>query len=432
MAYLASDLVTASWYLSGIVARNLQVPTGDQLNDGLNMLNDLLNFKQIETELLPYYQYITFNAVPGQEYYFLPNIAIIEEMTFNLGVVRYPMMSQPRTNYFGSARVDNIQTLPFSYNYDRSLGGGNLAMYFIPDQNYPIKMKVKIFFTDVSLTTDLTDVLSLPGVSTAYTANQLTTTFTANSSLTGDLVINTQQPMSFGEQVQFIGGSIPSTLSLATTYYAVPVDEGSFVVATSLTNAQQSVYVPYASGTGSVTSYALVITLPNAMNNLFVGDEIVFTQGPGMSMLPPGISAGVIYYANPSSPYTFTLATSLANAQQGANILYSGEGTTGNTLTFINPNDTPYFTLYSFINSANQGYDTSYIEFLRYALARYFCSEYGVGFNPQSEAIYQSYYRKLLYVSPPDLSMKKLSILNSNDQLGYNWGDCNIGMGWRP
>ena len=35
MAYTAQQLITRSWFLSGIIARNLQVPTGDQIYDGL-------------------------------------------------------------------------------------------------------------------------------------------------------------------------------------------------------------------------------------------------------------------------------------------------------------------------------------------------------------------------------------------------------------
>jgi hypothetical protein len=250
MPYTAKQLITRSWYLSGIVGRSFQIPTGDQTTDGLYLLNALLDFKQIETDLIPYWQYITFNAVPGQEFYFLPNVAAIEEMTFNLGVVRYPMVQTSRTNYFGSARVDNIETLPFSWNFDRALGGGNLALYFVPDTTYPLKMKAKIFLADVSLTTDLTN----------------------------------------------ISESLP----------------------------------------------------------------------------------------------------------------------------------------YSFINNSNQGYDTAYIEYLRYALAELMCSEFGVEFNPQSRRILESYRRTLMYVSAPDLTMKKLSILYSDSNPGFNWGDCNIGRGWRP
>lgn len=251
MAYTAQTLITRSWYLSGIVARNLQTITGDQLTDGLMLLNSLLDFKQIETDLVPYWAYIKLNLIANQEFYFLPYVSAIESATFNIDVVRYPMDSVTRRNYYGSARVDNIASLPFSYNYNRALGGGNLAMYFLPESNYELKLMVKLFLTDVTLATDLTNI----------------------------------------------------------------------------------------------------------------------------------VQAGL--------PYTF-------------------------------------------INSSNQGYDTSYIEYLRYALAEMMCSEYGIIFNPESKSILQKYERKLMYISPPDLSMIKSTVLSADSQSGFNYGDVNIGKGWRP
>ena len=250
MPYTAQELITRSWYLSGIVARNLQIDTGDQINDGLQMLNDLLNFKQIEIDLIPYYTYIQMDMVAGQEYYFLPYVAAVESATFNIGVVRYPTEYSSRSKYYGSARIDNIASLPFSWNFNRGEGGGTIGFYFLPESGYTLKMMVKLFLVDVTLQTDLTNV-----------------------------------------------------------------------------------------------------------------SETV--------------------------PYTFP-------------------------------------------TTANQGYDTSYIEYLRYALARYMCSEYGVEFNPQSERIYQSYARKLMYMDPPDLSLKKYTILTANGLSGFNYGDANIGHGWRP
>jgi hypothetical protein len=254
-SYTAETLITRAWYLSGIVARNLQGVNGDQIQDGLMLLNALLDFKQIEVDLIPYYTYIEFPAVPDQEFYFLPYVSEVESLTFNIGVVRYPMVSNTRRNYYGSSRVDNIHTLPFSYNYNRAMGGGNLALYFLPDQNYPLKAMVKIFLVDVNLGTNLTNI--------------------------------------------FQGCTFP---------------------------------VPY-----------------------------------------------------------------------------------------------------KFINFGVQGYDTSYIEYLRYALARYLCSEYGILFNPESAKILQSMERKLMYIGAPDLSMIKTSILHSNDGAnGYTWADVSLGLGWRP
>lgn len=249
MAYTAQTLITRSWYLSGIVARNLQTPTGDQITDGLMLLNALLDYKQIETDLIPYWTYIEMPLVAGQESYFLPNIAQVELATFNIDVVRYPMVNTGRRGYFGSSRVDNISTLPFNWNFNRGQNGGTISFYFLPQSNYPLKMMVKLFLTDVTLSTDLTNI---------------------------------------------------------------------------------STTVPY-----------------------------------------------------------------------------------------------------TFLQTNNAGYDTSYIEYLRYALAEYMCSEYGIQFNPQSKAILDKMQRELMYESPDDLSRNGVTILGSGAS-GYNWGDINIGKGWRP
>lgn len=250
MAYTAQTLVTRSWYLSGIVARNFQVPTGDQITDGLMLLNAMLDFKSIETDLIPYWTYISLPLIPATEYYFLPNVAAVESITFNIDTVRYSMDSVTRRNYYGSGRVDNISTLPFNWNFNRGEGGGTLAIYFLPEAAYPLKLMVKIFLNEVLLTTDLLNISSI-------------------------------------------------------------------------------------------------------------------------------------------LPYTF-------------------------------------------LQTANAGYDPAYIEYLRYALAQYMCSEYGILFNPESAAILKKYERKLMYESPPDLSMIKSTILNAPQYTGLNFGDVNLGKGWRP
>ena len=73
-------------------------------------------------------------------------------------------------------------------------------------------------------------------------------------------------------------------------------------------------------------------------------------------------------------------------------------------------------------------YDRSYIEYLRYLLAQYMCSEYGVLFNPESKQILKSLERELMYVSPPDLHLQKASILNRGG--GLTWAQINLGRGW--
>lgn len=250
MAYTAQQLITRALYLSGICSRGLQTPTGEQIQDGLELLNGLLDFKQIETDLVPYYTYIELDCTPDEEFYYLPYVSGIESCTFNLGTVRFAMQGTTRRQYYGSPRVDDVSSLPFNWNFERALGGGNLALYFKPQSDYALKMMVQLFLANVELDTDLTDI---------------------------------------------------------------------------------SVSVPY-----------------------------------------------------------------------------------------------------TFINGANQGYDTSYIEYLRFALARYICSEYGIIFNPESEKILRKMERSLMYVSPPDLTMTKASVLNSSRLGGMTWAAVNLGKGWAP
>lgn len=234
MAYTAQTLITRSWYLSGIVARNLQTPTGDQITEGLMLLNALLAWKGIQIKLIPYWTYNTsYTAVAGQEAYFIENCVAIESVTFNIDVVRYAMDSTSRQQYFASTRVDNISSLPFNWNFNRSKGGGTLYMYFLPAGSYPLKIMGKFGFDEVTLQTDMSLV-----------------------------------------------------------------------------------------------------------------------------------------------------------------------------------------------------YDNSYIEYLRYALADYMCSEYGVEMAPRSLELYKRIEHMLMNVEPPDLTTKKSTILA--DAAGLNYGDVNIGHGWRP
>lgn len=327
MTYLARELITRSWYLSGIVARNLQTPTGDQITDGLFLLNALLDFKQIETDLIPYWTYIEIELVPNQEYYFLPNIVAVESATFNLDVVRYPMQNVTRTNYFGSPRVDNISTLPFSYNYNRGHNGGTMSLYFKPDSNYKLKMMVKIAFTDVTLGTDLNNAFS------DLTTGQVTTITIINP---------------------------------GTGYTETP-----------------TVTITGGNGSGAIAS--------GQISDGQVTNIDVINTGTGYTQTP-----------------TVTI---------------TGNGTGATAEASV--------STYNFLQTQNAGYDNSYLEYMRYALAQYMCSEMGILFNPESEKILMKMARKLMYMSPPDLSRIVTTVL-SDYPGALNWGTVNIGKGWVP
>ncbi len=162
MAYTALELITKSYYLSGVVSQDLQTVTGVQASNGLDLLNEVLAIKTANEKLIPYYKNYDLTLVTGQEKYFIPNLLAVETFTFNIGPVRYAMQYQDRRNYFGSGRVDNINSLPFNWHTERVLGGTNLYMYFSPEANYPSKIfgkfgldQVPNLSFDLSTTDDL-------------------------------------------------------------------------------------------------------------------------------------------------------------------------------------------------------------------------------------------------------------------------------------
>lgn len=155
MPYLARELINRAFYLSQVVSRELETVSGQQVSDGLVWLNALLSLKSAYSRLIPYYQQYEFNATPTVEEYFVPNLVQPETLTFNIGPVRYSTMPAGRKAYFGAGRVDNINSLPFNWHFERVLGGSNIFLYFVPDSAYPIKIWGKFGFDNVTLDQDL-------------------------------------------------------------------------------------------------------------------------------------------------------------------------------------------------------------------------------------------------------------------------------------
>jgi hypothetical protein len=161
MAYLAGQLITRAYFLSQVLARDLQTISGSEMDDGLYMLNALLDVKFSDLQLIPYYTNYQLTTVQGTEMYFIPNLAEADTTTFNIGTVRFSMNELTRKEYFSTPRVDQLQALPFSYRYERCLGGANLFLYFVPNQAYLVNIWGKFAlsdvtqFQDISLTYDL-------------------------------------------------------------------------------------------------------------------------------------------------------------------------------------------------------------------------------------------------------------------------------------
>jgi hypothetical protein len=140
MAFLAREVISEGYYVSGIVARSLETVDGQQASDGLSLLNRVLSQQAVTARFIPYYQTYEFNGVIGQELYFIENLLEADVITFNIGSTRFPTREITRKKYFGSARADNVNSLPLSWEQERTKGGTNLRFYFKPNTTYPFKL----------------------------------------------------------------------------------------------------------------------------------------------------------------------------------------------------------------------------------------------------------------------------------------------------
>lgn len=155
MAETTRELIIESWYLSGIVSREFQTVTGEQISDGLRLLNKAISFMTADNRKISYFTKYDFVAVTGQEEYFIPGLIEIQTLTFQLNNVRYSMKEESRTTYFGTPRANDIQSLPYMFHVERTLDGSNLFMYYLPNTTYAFKMYGKFSLANVTLNEDM-------------------------------------------------------------------------------------------------------------------------------------------------------------------------------------------------------------------------------------------------------------------------------------
>lgn len=150
MAYTVTKLITNAYNMSGIVSRGFETAEGEQIDDGLDSLNDILGDKSVDTGLVPYFKKFEFPGVVGQEQYVINNLSEVSTLVFFLSNVRYQMFDIGRDNYFGSPRAENIQSLPYTYHVERQLNASSIYMYFKPNENYLFQLWGKFALDQVT------------------------------------------------------------------------------------------------------------------------------------------------------------------------------------------------------------------------------------------------------------------------------------------
>ena len=129
---LVKELISKSWFLSGIVSRQLETVDGTQISDGLEILNDILAEKSGTGRGIPFYTQLQIPSVENQSKYTVQNLITLDTLTFNIVDVRYEMSLDSRYRHWGTPRIDSISALPYHYYPERVLGGMTFDVYFAP------------------------------------------------------------------------------------------------------------------------------------------------------------------------------------------------------------------------------------------------------------------------------------------------------------
>ncbi len=155
MTYTALELINRAYNLSRVVSRGLQSVNGVQQETGLFLLNAILVTKGTNTRLIPYFSKYNGTFIAGTPDYFIQNLYGVETMVFFIDTIRYPMSDASRKEFYGSARAENVDSLPYQYRVEREEGGANISVYYVPIANYPFQIWGKFGLTNVSINQDL-------------------------------------------------------------------------------------------------------------------------------------------------------------------------------------------------------------------------------------------------------------------------------------
>lgn len=472
MAYTTNQLISGAYYASGVVSREFETVSGSQIADGLQWLNDILSEKRVDDGMVPYETVLSFNAVIGQKVYFIPNLTKIDTLVFYLDQVRYAMVYTKRNEFFGSPRVENIQTLPFEWYFERKVGGGNLHIYFAPDKNYPMEIHGIFDIGTVSLGQDL--AANITEVNLGKPTFYQNTPIIDSELVAGQLVINGFDMQGLypdiGAFTNYINsGIIPGVKAKVVVNDVVIYSDSEPPV---LITVQGNGYAPNGTRFINDVSYIADSPLP----------ACTYTQGN-----PEGVGATLIANANGNFPFFQAGEKVLITAEvaQNTNGLYTvvDAGSAGTpwslvcstnydqavkvqigdifteTLsgkiirTYVQTALVDYVGLspmvfepinpltFSNISTIQQsfygvypptGFDEFYRTYLRYALADRICSEYNYD-TPQNVMRQLSKYEAFISKRSRllDLQMKKVSTLQKRGS--FNYAFCNLGKGWtRP
>lgn len=155
MAITTQEVASDALYESGIVSSELETPTAGLIKKAIKQINYILSQEATNLGLNPYYDTYEYTAIIGDEARFIPNLIQPETITYSKNGIRYPLNWLPRDQYFGSGRLNNIETYPSLWFSEPKLGGATIYVYPLPNAAYEFQIHAKFRLQMVTQFQDL-------------------------------------------------------------------------------------------------------------------------------------------------------------------------------------------------------------------------------------------------------------------------------------
>jgi hypothetical protein len=163
-----NDIIVQSMRLIGELTPN-EIPSADQLNEGLYCLNDLLDSLSQAGIYIPFVRELSFNLVPNQSDYTVSNAIANPDVEFDRIIevdlcniiyltTSYPLRVISLPERYLSMTQTNLTVRPQTVTLMRSNLYSTLRFYPIPDQQYEAQIRGKFMLDHLGLFTNLDEV----------------------------------------------------------------------------------------------------------------------------------------------------------------------------------------------------------------------------------------------------------------------------------
>lgn len=162
-----NDLIINSLYQSGELGVGAP-PDAFMLNQGLEILNELIGKFTADGIYIPFLTMLKFNLVPGQAIYSVGDlntsnihsdrIVDLSFANYKVDTVAYSLAIISKAEYYNITRLDTLQARPVSVFLNRQPYESFLQFYPIPDQAYPVEIQAKIMLDRLDAHEDLSSL----------------------------------------------------------------------------------------------------------------------------------------------------------------------------------------------------------------------------------------------------------------------------------